>query len=408
MSPRDRVVRPRRRPENLGNQSAPPGQRRAVAPQGAVQSSQRGAASGQLAAMTGEEQAPPTTGEMLTTLSTAQGDPARRAAALALATRYREQMVDQAQLRAYLGRRDVLDAEKTATLGQLAAEKARAEYLLGRAHLGGDHSWESPSNRGAFPDHYQNTVQTHGRSSGAEWCTSFAGTMQSELGFQFADSGAEARSPFWSGLRFDNWARTGQTNAGAQITPAEGTLAAGAGGGDHIAGSVFGQLRASLAAAKTDEERRTALNAWVATNGAPQAGDIIVMDGNNSVVGSSHTVLVERYDHATGVLTTVEGNANNRVASRSISLLSAADVVRLASLGRVGASHFAGYQQGSAGGPAPTDPAAAVTANMLLTQARAMVQRLFDVVRAAGWVANGTATDSANTWGGASGTISTQ
>lgn len=356
-------------------------------------------------------------GTNLTALSGARDATARQAAALALATQYRAEMVDQEQLQAYLGRTDVPDAEKTATLGQLSIEKARAEYLLGTAHKGGGGSWESPANRGAFPDHYQDTVQTHGRGDGAYWCTSFAGTMQAELGFQFSSEGAasEARSPFWSGYRFDRWARTGQSNGGAQLTPEAQALANGAGGSVHVSGAAFGQLRTALAAARTPETRQEALRTWLGSHAAPQAGDIIVLDAGNAISGGSHTVMVERFDATTGVISTIEGNASNRVDSRRIDLTDAEDVSSLASLGRVGASHFAGYQQGTApppgAAPATQVPGSLVTGESLLSHARCMVQRLFDVVKASGWVAHGTADDASHTWmhgDGDAGAISTQ
>jgi hypothetical protein len=355
----------------------------------------------------------------LTSLGGATTDEARQAAAIELATQYRAQMVDTERLQAYLGRTDVSDDAKTATLGQLAVEKARAELLLGTAHEGGNARWESPEDKGPFPDHYQDTVLTHGRAEGAHWCTSFAGTMQSELGFQFSEdtSDANARSPFWSGYRFEHWAETGQANNGTQLNPADEALATGTAGSVHVAGSEFATLTRALGSADTDEARAAALATWLETHSAPQAGDIIVLDGGNAVHGSSHTVMVERFDAATGVLTTVEGNANDRVSSRALDLTNQTDVATLASLGRLGASMFEGYQPATAPATAPgaqatrPQPSPLVSGESLVAQARRMVERLFAVVEHAGWVEHGTASDSADQWlhgGAAAGEISTQ
>jgi hypothetical protein len=352
-------------------------------------------------------------------VATSEGAEGRQAAVAQLADAIRNEFVPQADLQAYLGRTDVPAEEKTATLGQISVERGRAELLLGRAHVGGEGTWEVAPDRGAFPDYYQDLVQTYGRGgdTGAYWCTSFAGAMNAMNGFEFADEGSEARSIFWSGYRFNLWAGRGQLNGGSQVTAEGNRLGDEQLGNVHIQGQQWGQLRRSLQGAGDDAGRVAALQSWLEGNHTPQPGDIIVLDSNNAVNGGSHTVMVESYDAATHTITTVEGNANQRVTSRTINLLDPGEVSGIATLGRLGANHFEGFQHATgelgAGGPTSDPNGSNITGQYLIDYAQSQVHLLHNLMASQGWVEGGTVgTDSAHAWvhgsGEGPGTIETR
>ncbi len=333
---------------------------------------------------------------------------ARQSAALATAGFTREHLIDPMEVQRYLARTDVSAAEKTATLGQLSVAAARSEFLAGWAYeggvtQGGSNGWENTrGNRGAFPTHYQDTVQTYGRSKGAEWCTSFAGAMWKAAGLRTPDgvAGEEANSPFWSGFRLNTWAETGETVAGKQATPFEDRVAAGENGAQYVGAERWAGLRGSLKGAKDDAARAQAAAAFTGQHGV-QPGDVMILGTNNDYRNGSksHTVMVESFDPETMTITTIEGNAGNAVSTRKIDLRNQADVSSIVSSVRPGFDQYldpeaqARIAEEQAAGTA----AAPVSAEELVARANGLTAHVASPLAEAGLI-EGDATDSAYTW----------
>lgn len=336
----------------------------------------------------------------------------RQSAATDVAAWARSNMVDQAELQAYLARTDVTWEEKTATVGQLAVELARSEFLAGWSSEGGvtnggRNGWENDgSNRGEFPSYYQDQVQTYGRDNGAEWCTSFAGHTYGRLGFQYNTdtSAANARSIFWSGYRLNHWAETGQTNSGTQLTPDARTVDQGTEGSGYVDNEAWADLRAGLQGARTPEARQVATTDFMARQGTPQPGDIMVLGRDNDYRNNSksHTVMVERYDAENQVIYTIEGNAGNAVSSRRIDLRNPTDAAQIVSSVRIGAGNLVDEttRQNIANGVAPAvDPERGpVTADQLLARARGVNSRLVGAAAREGYIQSDDENASAFVW----------
>jgi len=362
-------------------------------------------------------------GSHLAALQQAQNTSQRQAATTTLTEWCRQHLVEEARLQEFLG--SALGAtEKTRILGELRVAIARNEFLLGWSYeggvtSGGSNGWEnSGSNRGAYPSHYMDEVETYGRESGAYWCTSFAGHTATRLGFE-ASSGEDETSMFWSGYRLDLWAREGRTNSGTQVTPDAQRVAAGSGGSARIGGDVWAllygeltQLHQSRPPGQSDEAFQESLGQAVdnffTNNPVPQAGDMLVYDDNNTIEGNSHTNMVERYDAATHTIYTIGGNEGSAVGGRRVVLTDRAQVRGLATMVRIGAEFYTGGnavggadaagEPGTAGEAVPpgepataegagamtpppmtADQGAAIGAE-LLSNARTINQRISDVM----------------------------
>jgi hypothetical protein len=298
---------------------------------------------------------------------------AHQAAVLALATWLRENTPPRATIDGYLDRIDVTNDEKVATLGQLAVGVARMEFLLGTMYFQGTKAkWETTSNRGAFPDTYDEAV-----GGGAQpWCSKFAGYAYTRLGFQ-ANAEGET-SEFMSGWRLRQWATKGKdADDKEQITAADQTAEDAVGTGSAVIDSAeWKKLRADLDKATTAEARTAAAEAFFAggAHPPPQAGDILVKSrgdaaGSNWFTsgGLSHTMLVESFDAATHQVHTIEGNVGDKVGGRTIDLTDATAVSQIIMLNRMGMQFFgdsptAAGGAGGATGVAISGPAASAGA----------------------------------------------
>lgn len=360
---------------------------------------------------------------LLAKLEGAKTDKERQEAALAVAGWNRANMVNQADVQAYLARPDVSMEEKTATMGQLAVAAARGEFLAGWGYEGGVNNggangWENNGkNSGAFTTHYQKQVNTAGLGDGQAWCTSFAGSAMMQAGFQLnKDVGTTtAKSPFWSGLRLDTWARNGQSIDGKQITGAGHKVVDAASGGKRIGagkdnnGKATGwsKLDADLVADKKGEKRGDIASAFTAANGSPQAGDIMVLGENHGfrAKGASHTVMVESFDPETQTLTTIEGNKGDKVTSTKIDLRDPAQVSKIISSTRVGADAFMTEETRKKAAEKPSgvvDPNA-ITAEMLLGRAGRVNELLGGVAGRKGWIEDKDTAATAYKWMNGSG-----
>jgi hypothetical protein len=324
---------------------------------------------------------PPTPRPALQALLDADTDAGRAAAALKLAEETREAWRSQHAVAALLARSSLSDAEKTALLGRLAVELARTELLLGMAFVGGHRAWEQ-KNVGPFHTFYTDTVHAQGLT-GPAWCTCFAGSMHVLAGLRFTKNGDY--SVLWSGYRLNKWANDGSDVANNTVTPAGERVRDGAGGSAYVRGTDWRQLTTALASAPDAAARRAAAQRWLSEHTTPQAGDILVLDADNAVVDSSHTVLVERFDRDDLSFTTIEGNANDRVESQLIDLTDARHVARIASLVRPGVHHYTA----SATPSLDASP---------LDRLRAWQRELHAYASSRGWIRAGDAEDSAHAW----------
>jgi hypothetical protein len=299
----------------------------------------------------------------------------RQATALALATWARTNLTNQADIEAYLARTDVTPETKTAVIGQLQALLARNEFLLGTSFHGGvDQSWETTgSNAGPMMDYYLQQSKLDGQVArkDAAWCTSFVGTQALRAGFDAGDKALD-RSMFWSGSRLEHWANTGQATSGKELNPKGDRVADSPTGGVTGANEWKG-LGNALTAAEDDEGKQAAVDAFLKGHKAPQAGDIVVVGEGNAYhgKGNSHTLMVESFDPATGVMSLIEGNSDNRVKGRTIDLRDPDDVGKIIHITRLGAENFddPGNKRTGAGPTAPAD-ARQVTAEQLLAPVR--------------------------------------
>ncbi len=306
-------------------------------------------------------------GTLLSALYRATDDRTRQQATVALTAWCREHLVDLEQLADFV-QSNLGNDEKTRVIGELRAEIARNEFLLGWTFeggvlAGGDNGWENiAANRGRYPDHYTEAVATYGRENGAYWCTSMSGYTATRLGFAAAP-GTRDTSMFWSGYRLDRWARTGQNNSGIQITPRDQRVTATDNASAVIHGNDWQTLHDSLQALydQSPLERsdgdfiaalRQTIDAFFHDHITPQAGDMFVYDDDNRIHGHSHTNMVERYDATTSIIYTIGGNEGHAIGGRAITLTDPAQVRRLASMIRIGAEFYTGLPATASGAAA--------------------------------------------------------
>lgn len=331
-----------------------------------------------------------------------------QAATLRLASWVRERLPRKDLIDGYLERTDVPSAQKVATLGKLSAATARMEFLLGTMyHQGVRARWEK-GNVGAFPDTYHEAV---GGGGTQPWCTKFAGYAYARLGFR---SAKDERSMFLSGYRLRHWSRTGKSVDNKRVlTPADRTVAAEGSSGTLLDSGEWKKLTAALKKARTPEARAAATSAFFATRTAPQPGDTLVKSrgegaGSNafSAKAQSHTMLVDRFDPSAWTVSTVEGNAGDRVGARVIDLTDPVKVSQIVFLTRLGTEHF-GDPDTDRSAPPPGGPfgwlgtlvhRAVYSETVLLAEPEAVIARLVSISAAQDWIKSSDAAASVHTW----------
>jgi len=286
--------------------------------------------------------------------------------------------------------------EKVRVLGQLAAAVARMEFLLGSMMYQGG-GWEESSNRGAMVDDYTGGTAT-------QWCSLFASTMWERItGRRMrAASGYKLANPTDFGLDI-----TYDTASGGGFVGSRGTRAASATRGGNY--NPWAELRQTLldidAGRIPDQSRTDALETFLTDHGLrPQAGDIMIVkrgsaDANSFTAGEvvngrrrgafqSHTTMVESFSGS--VVSTIEGNADDRVRGRTYDLSNPDDVAKVVFLARPGIEPVARAETERAAEtaaaeipPAETATAPVVGAGELLGPVQALnalLQRLASVV----------------------------
>lgn len=232
--------------------------------------------------------------------------------------------------------------EKVRVLGRLAAAVGRMEFLLGSMmYQGGE--WEESDNRGAMVDDYTG-------GSATQWCSLFTSTMWQRITGQTmrAASGYKLANPADFGLDI-----TYDTAAGGGFVGSRGTRAASTRRGGNY--NPWAELRQTLldidGGRTTDRTRAEAVEAFLTDHGlSPQAGDIMVVkrrsaDANSFTRGErvegklrgafqSHTTMVESFSGT--VVSTIEGNADDRVRGRTYDLSDPDDVAKVVFLARPG------------------------------------------------------------------------
>lgn len=232
--------------------------------------------------------------------------------------------------------------EKVRVLGQMAAAVARMEFLLGSMmYQGGD--WEERSNRGAMVDDYTG-------GSATQWCSLFTSTIWQRITGQNmrAASGYKLANPGDFGLDI-----TYDAAAGGGFVGSRSTRSARAGTGRNH--NPWAQLRQTLLDIDSgeipDQTRGEALEAFLTSHGLqPQAGDIMVVKRGSAAANSftagtrqdgrlrgafqSHTTMVESFSGS--VVSTIEGNADDRVRGRTYDLSNPDDVAKIVFLARPG------------------------------------------------------------------------
>lgn len=334
---------------------------------------------------------------------------AHQAATVKLAGWTREHLPSKWLIDGYLDRTDIVASEKVATLGTLAASTARMEFLLGTMyHQGVKAKWEK-DNTGAFPDVYEKAV-----GGGSQpWCTKFAGYAYSRLGFH-ADDGSTDTSMFHSGYRLRHWGKTGKNVDNLKtLTKADETLEAVASSGALIDSAAWKVLVKSLKNAKTAEDRTAATAAFFAERPKPQAGDIIVKprgegQGDNWFTGggSSHTMLVDRFDDTRWTISTVEGNVGDKVGARHVDLTDPKHVGDIIFMARHGMEYFGDPTTkeeppelpGVLGEIETGIKHAVLSEEMLLSGPRDAISRIVAIDAAQGWIKSADVDASVRTW----------
>lgn len=332
-----------------------------------------------------------------------------------LAVWVREHFPTEEHIREYLNRTDIQPAEKTATLGKLAVELGRLEFLMGVIFHGGtDQSWESAgTNQGPFVNNFKsevgNGVNTH------PWCTMFSGYLRRMLGF---NSQLSTRGPliFNSGARLDSWATDNRNFiSGTDDFDDPADYA------DYSGGSIDREQWATLITALTRsgitaEEKATEVDNFFSARITPQPGDIMVVNNSSTTnnygsKSSSHTVNVESYSGHT--VSTIEGNKGNKVTGTTYDFTDPADVRKIIIIARLGMEFFPhddpqpaqeGAQdttahEGAAGGP-PQPVQQAITEVELLRPLQAMVRELQLLAHRREYISSDAAGASVNTMAG--------
>lgn len=225
--------------------------------------------------------------------------------------------------------------EKVRILGQVAVEAERMEFFLGNIYHMGANDWEVNSaghhteDRGHMVDSYTNNRAMH-------WCSRFATTALSRArgsNTVLASSGYKIANP-------RGW------NIDLDYNPTQGGDFVGMSSGSNATATSnsWAALRQRLAqinhdAAITDKEqaKRQAVDNVFNTEIRPQPGDIMIAKGaganpNSFNGGHSHTTTIESLNDYT--ISTIEGNAGDRVTGRVYNLLSAADVGKIIYIAR--------------------------------------------------------------------------
>jgi hypothetical protein len=316
-----------------------------------------------------------------------------------LAAFLRSEMPPKDVLDSYLDRPDVKADEKVQTLGDLAAEVARMEFLLGTMHhMGTSEKWEGAgANKGAFPSEYQKTV---GGGSDAPWCTKFAGYAYERIGFQAGEK--DDSSMFYSGYRLREWSKTGKDIGGKQVTKAEEAVGAEGSSGALIDKGEWKTLRKSLEKAKTDDDRRKVTEEFFKTHPEPRSGDTIVkprgsQKDNEFTGGKSHTMLVDSFDASDFVIYTVEGNAGDKVGARKLDLKKADDVGSIIFLTRLGTEYFGDKSTSMSEAPGLFGQIM-YSREMLVGTMRLVNKALVDINAAQGWIKSSDAGASVYEW----------
>lgn len=333
---------------------------------------------------------------LLKTLKEATDDKIRKKAAMALAQWCRTNLPDTALLERYIAQPGVSAEDKTATIGKVQAALARNEFLLGVGHEGGTGTWETGgANKGPMMDYYLETIKLDGQVSrkNAAWCTSFVGTQAERAGFDFntdAGKSAGARSIFWSGSRLNNWATTGKNNSGKSLNGSGDRVGDETDGSAVISAADWKALKAAIDKAKDKKEKKAALDAFFKKHPQPQAGDVLVVGKNNAFYGkgNSHTVMVEQYNAASGVVSAIEGNADNRVKGRTIDLTDSGEVGKIVFVARMGVEQYddPGNTKTNKGMPAPAPDAAKVSASQVLAKLNEINAALAGLAVGKDWV----------------------
>lgn len=324
-----------------------------------------------------------------------------------LAVWVRERFPTEASIREYLNRTDVDQATKVATLGQLAVELGRLEFLMGVLYHGGtDQSWETGApagqNRGPFVNHYK--AEVGNTPNGQPWCTMFTGYLRRMLGFSDALAGGGPLI-FNAGMRLDSWA-----TAGRNLITGRDDFDDPSDYADYSGGSIdtadWISLRQSLnRRGITAAERTQAVTDFFAARITPQPGDIMVINTGsttNAYSGSSsHTVNVETFSGTT--VSFIEGNRGDKVTGTSLDLSVAAQAGQVIMMARLGMEFFPHDAPAPAVDGAAPAVASTITATTLLQPLQIMVRELQMLANRRGYVSSDATGASVAAMAGANG-----
>ena len=269
-----------------------------------------------------------------------------------LATMLREDLPPKFMLDGYLARTDVDDAAKVQTIGLLAIEVERMEFLLGGSSTAArapgrpvertrGRSRISTAPRSAAP-----RARPGARSSAATPAAGSASTRR---------PGARRRRCSTRAGASSTGPRPGKTLGGTgenQTTAADQTVASGAGGSALIETDDWKKLTRDLTKARRDANkahadeaaaRQAVTEAFLAAHPHPQPGDLVIKTrgsggGNDYSGGESHTMVIERAEGH--FISTIEGNRGDAVGGRKMDLTDPAETGQIIFLSRLGRQFF--------------------------------------------------------------------
>lgn len=292
-------------------------------------------------------------------------------------------------------------AEKVRVIGQLAANAARVEWLIGSIYLEGSDDKNKWKGNGLTKDeekllgnYYESKV---GAASGPVWCTAFMGSIYMTVaGLKTAKGRTPNGGELWSGYK------VGKHGKEAIFDFSEEQ------GGKHVGRSEakqdesFVNLHKEIVANKDDRTKREEIvMQFFKDHFTPQAGDPMIVkrstnpDANSFTKadkvtkkggGQSHTTMVERVEGTK--IYTIEGNAGNRVQGRVYDLADPTDSGKIVFIARFSLANFGEKPDPKMPKTEPTVPVAEVGEEQLLAPMGKLASVLQAFAQSKGYVRN--------------------
>ena len=227
--------------------------------------------------------------------------------------------------------------EKVRILGRVVVEAERMEFFLGNIYHRGANDWEVDA-AGRHTEDRGHMVDSYTGGNAMHWCSRFATTALSRVrgsNTVLASSGYKIANPHESGWNIDldyNAAQGGDFSGmthGSSATAASNPWAA--------LRQRLTQIDGDASIADKEQAKRQAIDNVFSSEIRPQPGDMMIITEpgakqNSFDGGHSHTTTIERLDGYT--VSTIEGNASDRVTGHVYDLTNPAHVGKIIFIAR--------------------------------------------------------------------------